>query len=54
MTTLAATVPEREAELRWREWQARGERNDRRSAKMMRIVFLLLATAIVIATAVLA
>jgi len=29
MTTQLATVPESDADVRWRKWQARGAENDR-------------------------
>ena len=44
MTNPAALVSDSGAEIRWREWQARGVTNDRRTAKnMRRMVFLLAA-----------
>jgi hypothetical protein len=48
MTDLAATVADPEAELRWRNWQARGAEGDRRTAKRMRgLMFLIAAVSIV-------
>ena len=43
MTDLAATVADPEAELRWRNWQARGAEGDRRTAKRMRGLMILIA-----------
>lgn len=37
------------AESRWREWQARGAENDRRTAKKMSTLVLLILTALMIA-----
>jgi hypothetical protein len=41
MTTL--TVPETEIELRWRKWMERGAEGDRRTAKHMRGMLMLIA-----------
>jgi len=43
MTTQVAIVPDAEAELRWRNWEARGVEGDRRTAKRMRVLMLLIA-----------
>ena len=45
MTDLVATRPDSEADIRWRNWQARGAENDRRTATRMRRLMLLIATA---------
>jgi hypothetical protein len=48
MTTDTAVIPEvdGDADLRWREWQARGAASDRREAARARIVMLLIAAAV--------
>jgi len=46
MTTQVATVPDAEADLRWQKWQARGIEGDRRTAKRMRQLMLLIAAAL--------
>lgn len=46
MTTDATIVPDGEADIRWQEWQARGAESDRRTAARMRILTLLIATAL--------
>jgi hypothetical protein len=39
MTALVAPVVDREADVRWREWQARGDEADRRrAATMVRLI----------------
>jgi len=43
MTTQVAIVPGTEAEIRWRNWEARGAEGDRRTAKRMRALMLLIA-----------
>jgi hypothetical protein len=40
MTDQITTVLDPEAELRWRAWQTRGAESDRRTARAMRIVML--------------
>jgi hypothetical protein len=45
MTDQVPTVRDPEGDTRWREWQARGTESDRRTAKRMRIVMLLMAAA---------
>jgi hypothetical protein len=47
MTDLAATVADPEAELRWRNWQARGAEGDRQTAKRMRVLITLIAAALI-------
>jgi hypothetical protein len=48
MTTQVAIVPDAEAEIRWRNWQARGAEEDRRTAKRMRGLMLLIAAVLVV------
>jgi hypothetical protein len=48
MTDQAATVADPEAELRWRKWQARGAEGDRRTAKRMRGLMILIAAAFLV------
>jgi hypothetical protein len=48
MTTQLATVPESDADVRWRVWQARGAENDRRTARRMRALMVAIAAAFVI------
>ena len=47
MTTPVATVLESDADVRWRQWEARGARNDRRLAKRMRRLMLVVAAVLV-------
>lgn len=47
MTTQLATVLESDADVRWREWKARGAESDRRLAKRMRRLMLVVAAALV-------
>ena len=47
MTNLPAIVAETEAELRWRNWQARGAEGDRRTATRMRGLMILIAAVFV-------
>ncbi len=42
----AARVADPEAELRWRNWQARGLEDDRRTAKKMRGVMVVMVAAL--------
>jgi hypothetical protein len=44
MTNLIATLSDSEADIRWRNWQARGAESDRRTATMMRRLMLVIAT----------
>ena len=46
MTDKVATIADPEAELRWRKWQARGAEGDRRTAKRMRGLLILIAAAL--------
>ena len=48
MTDLAAIVADLESELRWRNWQARGAEGDRRTAKRMRALMILIAAAFLV------
>jgi hypothetical protein len=44
MTNHTAAIPDPAAEIRWREWQARGAASDRRTAVRMRgVLFVLVA-----------
>jgi hypothetical protein len=45
MTSQAAVIPV-EAEIRWRNWQARGAANDRRTATRMRTLLLLIVASL--------
>lgn len=46
--TAAAVVPDVEAAIRWRDWQARGAANDRRTATRMRYVMLIIVAALIV------
>ena len=48
MTNHTAVIPEVNADSRWREWQARGDANDRRTAARMRKALLLIVAALII------
>jgi len=48
MTTHTAIIPDVEANIRWRDWQARGAASDRRTAARMRKVMLLIIVALVV------
>ena len=48
MTSSVATVLDADGELRWREWQARGAKSDRRTARTMWAVMLLIAAVLVL------
>ena len=48
MTSLVPTVPDSDADLRWRDWQARGAESDRRTATRMRRLMIVIATALAI------
>jgi PhoPQ-activated pathogenicity-related protein len=45
MTNQTAVIPDAEAEIRWRDWQARGAARDLRTATRMRTAMLLIAAA---------
>lgn len=48
MTIHAAGLPNVEADIRWRDWQARGAASDRRTAARMRKLMLLIVTALIV------
>ena len=48
MTNQIAVIPDAEAEIRWSDWQARGAASDRRTATRMRILMLLIITALAV------
>ena len=48
MTNHTAILPDAQADIRWREWQARGAANDRLTAARMRKVLLLIVTALIV------
>jgi hypothetical protein len=48
MTAQAVIVADTEAERRWRNWQARGAKADRRTAKSMRGLMILIAAAFLV------
>jgi hypothetical protein len=48
MTNQTAVVPDADAEIRWRDWQARGAASDRRTATRMRTLMLLIVTALAV------
>jgi hypothetical protein len=48
MTTHAAVVPDAEAGIPWRKWQARGAEGDRRTATRMRGWMLLIAAGLLL------
>ena len=48
MTTHVAIISDSEADIRWRDWQARGAANDRRTATRMRLLLLLIVAALVV------
>lgn len=48
MTTHTAAIPDVDADVRWREWQARGAASDRRTAARMRIVMMFVVAASII------
>jgi hypothetical protein len=47
MTDQAAAAIDSEADVRWRNWQARGAEGDRRTAKRMRGLLVLIAAGFV-------
>jgi len=47
MTIQTAVIPDVEADIRWRDWQARGDARDRRTAARMRTVMLLIVGALI-------
>ena len=48
MTAHTAVISDVEADIRWRDWQARGAASDRRTATRMRKVMLLIAAALIV------
>ena len=48
MTTHVAIISDSEADIRWRDWQARGAASDRRSATRMRTLLLLIVAALAV------
>lgn len=47
MTIQTAVIPDVAADNRWRDWQARGNASDRRTAARMRVVMLLIIAALI-------
>jgi hypothetical protein len=47
MTPQTAVIPDVEADIRWRDWQARGAASDRRTTARMRKVMLLIVAALI-------
>jgi hypothetical protein len=48
MTIQTAVIPDVEADIRWRDWQARGAASDRRTAASMRKLMLLIVAALIV------
>ena len=48
MTIRTPVIPDVEADIRWRDWQARGAAGDRRTAARMGTVMLLLVAALIV------
>jgi hypothetical protein len=48
MTNPTAVITDVEADIRWRDWQARGAASDRRTAARMRKVMLLVVAALIV------
>lgn len=48
MTEQAAIVADTEADVRWRNWQARGAEGDRRTTKRIRGLMLLIAAGLLV------
>jgi len=48
MTNQTAVIPVVEAEIRWRNWQARGAANSRRTATRMRTLLLLIVASLAV------
>jgi hypothetical protein len=48
MTNHTAVIPDVEADIRWRDWQARGAASDRRTTARMRKVMLLIVAALIV------
>ena len=47
MAIQTAVIPDVAADIRWRDWQARGTASDRRTAARMRVVMLLIIAALI-------
>ena len=48
MTIQTTVIPDVEADIRWRDWQARGAASDRRTAAGMRKLMLLIFAALIV------
>jgi hypothetical protein len=48
MTSHAAVIADVEADIRWRDWQARGAASNRRKAARMRTAMLFIVAALVV------
>ena len=48
MTNHSAVIHDVEAEIRWRDWQARGDASARRTAARMRKLMLLVIAALIV------
>lgn len=48
MTTHTAVITDVDADIRWRDWQARGAASDRRTAARMRKVMVLIVAALIV------
>ena len=48
MTNHTAVIPDVEAEIRWRDWQARGAASDRRTAARMRKVMMFVVAVLIV------
>ena len=48
MTTHTAVIPDTEADIRWRDWQARGVAHDQRTAARTRKGVLLIVAALIV------
>lgn len=48
MTTHTAGLSDVDADIRWREWKARGAASDRRTAARMRTLLLLVVAALIV------
>jgi hypothetical protein len=47
MTIQTTVIPDVDADIRWRDWQARGAANDRRRTARMRKMMLLIGAALI-------
>ena len=48
MTNHTAVIPDVDADVRWRDWQARGAASNRRTAARMRKAMLLIVVALIV------